>query len=224
MHIEPGIVDGAKMALAYGTATGAAGYGVKLMADDVKARNAASFGLRAGLATMATFVFFEVLPHFPVGVSEVHFILGTSLLLLLGIGPAAFGLAAGLLIQGMFFAPSDLPMYLVNVTTLLVPLFAIHAVAQRVIPAGKAYVDLDYAEVLKLSATYQGGVIAWVAFWATWGQGFGAETMASVAAFGAAYALVVVIEPLADLALLAAAKTLRGLDGSALVERRLYRA
>ncbi len=222
MHIEPGVVDGAKMALAYGTAAASAGYAVKLMADDVKARNAVSFAGRAGLATIATFIFFEVLPHFPVGISEVHFILGTTVLLLLGAAPAAFGLAAGLAIQGMFFAPSDLPMFFVNLTTLLVPLFAIHALAQRIVPAGKAFVDLEYSDVLKLSATYQGGVIAWVAFWATYGQGFGAETMASVASFAAAYMVVVLIEPVVDLAVLATAKAARGLEGSAFVEERLY--
>ena len=222
MHIEPGVVDGAKMALAYGTAAASAGYGLKLMADDVKARNIASFGARAGLATLATFVFFEILPHFPVGISEVHFILGTTVLLLLGVGPAAFGLAAGLAVQGLLFSPSDLPMYLVNVTTLLMPLFLIHALAKRVIPAGKAYVDLEYSDVLKLSAAYQGGVIAWVAFWATYGQGFGAENMSAVMGFAGAYLLVVIIEPVVDLAVLATAKALRSGKGSALLEARLY--
>jgi hypothetical protein len=222
MHIEPGIVDGAKMALAVGTAAASLGYGAKLAFEDIQRRNVGSFALRAALAAIGTFVFFEVLPHFPVGVSEVHFILGTTLLLILGVGPAAFGLAAGLGLQGLLFAPSDMPMYFVNVTTLLVPMFAIHALAKRVIPAGKAYVDLDYAEVLKLSAAYQGGVIAWVAFWVFYGQGVGAETFASVATFGAAYLLVIVIEPIVDIAVLATAKTMRNLEGSAAVDDRLY--
>lgn len=224
MHIEPGVVHGAKMLLAYGTAAGAAGYAMKEIAGDIARRSLPSFALRAGLATVAVFVFFEVLPHFPVGISEVHFILGTTLLLLLGTGPAALGLAAGLGIQGMLFAPSDLPMYYVNMTTLLVPLFVIHAMARRVLPQGVPYVDLGYADVLKLSAAYQGGVVAWVAFWAFWGQGVGAETMASVLAFGGAYMLVVLIEPVADLAVLAAAKSLKGLKGSGLVNDRLYTA
>ena len=92
----------------------------------------------------------------------------------------------------------------------------------ELIKAGKAYVDLEYSEVLKLSATYQGGVIAWVAFWATYGQGFGAETMASALSFAAAYAVVILIEPIADLAVLATAKTLRRFEGSPLVDQRLY--
>jgi len=225
MHIEPGIVHGAKMVLAYGTAAASAGVALKMAADDIKAHAgaAASFVVRSVLAILAVFVFFEVLPHFPVGVSEVHFILGTSILLLLGVGPAAMGLMAGLLIQGMFFAPSDLPMYFVNVTTLLVPLFAIGAIARKSM-RNKAFVDLSYGDVLKLSAIYQGGVVAWVAFWAFYGQGVGAETFASVAAFGGAYMMVVLIEPLVDLAVLAAAKSLRGLEGSVFVSKRLYAA
>jgi hypothetical protein len=61
-----------------------------------------------------------------------------------------------------------------NVTTLIVPLWAVAMLAKRIIPAGTAYVDLRYRDVLALSAMYQGGVVAWVAFWAFYGQGFGA--------------------------------------------------
>ena len=125
---------------------------------------------------------------------------------MLGTAPAAIGLAAGLFVQGALFAPSDLPMYFVNVTTLLIPLFAIAEMAKRIIAPDTAYVDLRYVDALKLSAAYQGGVVAWVAFWAIYGQGFGAENMAAVFSFGAAYMLVVIIEPIADLAVLAGAK------------------
>ncbi|WP_195819570.1 energy-coupling factor ABC transporter permease [Roseobacter sp. MH60115] len=224
MHIEPGVVDGAKMAFAYATAAGAAGYTAKLAFEDLKSHNVASFALRTVIATVGTFIFFEVLPHFAVGVSEVHFILGTTLFLLMGAAPAALGLALGLLVQGAFFAPSDLPMFFVNVTTLLVPLFAISALANRFIPRDKAYVDLAYADVFKLSAMYQGGVVAWVAFWAFYGQGIGAETAQSVLTFGAAYMLVVLIEPIADLAVLAGAKAVRSGKLSGLFTSRLYNA
>jgi hypothetical protein len=222
MHIEPGVVHGAKMVLAYGTAAGAAGYSLKLMADELKTRSVLSFVARSTAATAAVLVFFELLPHFPVGISEVHFILGTTLLLILGIAPAAVGLTAGLAIQGMVMAPTDLPMYFVNITTLLVPLFTIGALARKALPQNVAYVDLKYADVFKLSAAYQGGVVAWVAFWAFYGQGVGAETFTSVASFGAAYMMVVLIEPLIDLAVLAGAKSLKGLRGSGLVTHRLH--
>ncbi len=224
MHIEPGVVDGIKMVFAYATATGAAGYTAKLALNDLAKSNVAAFGLRTGLATIGAFVFFELLPHFPVGISEVHFILGTTLFLLLGAAPAALGLALGLLIQGALFAPTDLPMFFVNVTTLLVPLFAISALANRIIPKDRAYVDLDFSDVLKLSGLYQGGVVAWVAFWAFYGQGVTAETFGVVWTFGTAYMLVVLIEPIADLVILAAAKALRGTPTDRLFAPRLYNA
>ena len=67
MHIEPGVVDGAKMVLAYGTAAAAGGYSLKLAADDLKTHSAISFGVRSVLAVVAVFLFFEVFPHFAVG-------------------------------------------------------------------------------------------------------------------------------------------------------------
>ena len=224
MHIEPGVVHGAKMILSYATAAGAVTYSAKMAWDALKNRGPISLAARSVMATIAVFIFFEILPHFAVGISEVHFILGTTLLLILGTAPAAIGLMAGLALQGMLFAPSDVPMISINVTTLLVPLFGIHMLAKRIIAPGTAYVDLSYAQALKLSAAYQGGVVAWVAFWAIYGQGFGAENLASVGAFGVAYMSVLLIEPVADLAILAAAKKMRGLEGSGLVTPRLYAA
>ena len=223
MHIEPGVVHGAKMALAYATAAGGLAFTTKLAIDEIRARGLAPLITRSILATLSVFIFFEILPKFPVGISEVHFILGTTVLLLLGTAPAAIGLAAGLLLQGVFFAPSDMPMFFVNVTTLLVPLFVIAALAKRIIAPNTPYVDLRYRDALKLSATYQGGVVAWVAFWALYGQGFGAENLTAIASFGAAYMLVVLIEPLADLGILAAAKAGRGrLQNAHLTTPRLH--
>lgn len=224
MHIEPGIVDGAKIALSYATAAGAASVGVKLAWDTLRENGALSFVGRTLIATALTFVFFEVLPHYPVGVSEVHFILGSTLFLLLGAAPAAFGLALGLLVQGVLFAPFDLPQYFINVTTLLVPLYGVRMLAKRIIAPNTAYVDLKYSQALALSTAYQGGVVAWVAFWALYGQGFGAETLAAVTSFGAAYMLVVIIEPLADLAVLAGAKGARDLTKGPLFNNRLHGA
>ncbi|TDL83799.1 energy-coupling factor ABC transporter permease [Meridianimarinicoccus aquatilis] len=224
MHIEPGVVDGAKIALSYATAAGATAYSAKLVWTDLVDRGVVSLAARSIMATIAVFVFFEILPHFSAGVSEVHFILGTTLLLILGAAPAAIGLAGGLLLQGLLFAPIDLPQFGMNLTTLLVPMFGLHYMANRIIAPGTAYVDLSYAQTLKLSAAYQGGIVAWVAFWAVYGQGFGAETLASIAAFGAAYAAVLIIEPIADLAVLAGAKALKGKLGTPWVTPRLYNA
>lgn len=224
MHIEPGIVAGPKMALAHGTAAAAAAYTARLAIDDLRTHGLASFALRTVIAAIGVFISFEVMPHFAVGISEVHFILGTTLFLILGAAPAAIGLALGLLVQGLFFAPSDLPMYFVNVSTLLWPLFAVDALAKRIIPAATPFVDLQYLDVLKLSLTYQGGIVAWVAFWAVYGQGFGSENLAAITSFGAAYLLVVLVEPVVDLGALAIAKALRPARHSPLVARRLYHA
>ncbi|MFS8036637.1 energy-coupling factor ABC transporter permease [Xanthobacter sp. AM11] len=224
MHIEPGLVDGGKIWLSYVTAAGAVGYSLKLALDAARERGVLSLATRSAAATALVFSFFEVLPHYPVGVSEVHLILGSTLFLIFGVAPAAIGLALGLLVQGLFFAPFDLPQFGMNVTTLLVPLFALTAVARRIIAPHTPYVELKYRQALALSTTYQAGIVAWVAFWALYGQGFGAENLASVTAFGGAYLLVIVVEPLVDLAVLAAAKALNGLKGTPLFERRLYDA
>jgi hypothetical protein len=222
MHIEPGIVNGAKMILGFATAAGVGVWTLKLAVQTAVERGLPALAARSAMATAATFAFFQVLPHYPAGVSEVHLILGSTLFLLFGAAPAAIGLAMGLLLQGLFFAPIDLPQYGMNVTTLLVPLFALSALARRIVAPGTAYVDLDYAQVLKMSALYQGGVVAFVAFWAFWGEGVSAASLTAVGTFGAAYMLVVILEPLVDLAVLAGAKAMRGLKGSTLVTERLY--
>ena len=223
MHIEPGLVDAAKIGLSYATAAGAGAVALFHVAKATRERGIASVALRSVIATVGVFIFFEVMPHVSAGVSEVHFILGSTLFLILGAGPAAIGLATGLLIQGLFFAPSDLPQYAMNVTTLLVPLFALHEMAKRVIAPSTAYVDLQYSQVLALSVVYQGGVVAWVAFWAIYGQGFEAANLAAIGSFGLAYMAVILIEPIADLVVLAGAKALRA-HGSPLVASRLYAA
>ena len=225
MHIEPGVVDGAKIVLSYATAATAFGLTAKMARDTVRQDGGiAALALRSVVTTGLVFCFFEILPHYPVGVSEVHFILGSTLYLIFGAGPAAIGLAAGLLFQGAFFAPADLPQYGANVTTLLVPLWALSLLAKRIIPARTPYVDVKYWQALALSTAYQGGVVAWVAFWAFYGHGFGAENLSSVGAFGAAYMTVIILEPLADLAVLAIAKTFAPFADSPMLYRRLHHA
>jgi ABC-type Co2+ transport system permease subunit len=165
------------------------------------------------------FFFFEILPSSPVGVSEVHLILGSTLFLLFGLVPTAFGLAIGLLAQGILLAPWDLPQYGMNVTTLLLPLFLVSAVAERIIPRMTAYQNLSYGQVLQLSLVY---IVSWVAFWAIYGQGFGAENIVQVLSFGAAYLTVIVLEPLINLGLLAGVKAFPALNSSSLLSGRLF--
>ena len=221
MHIEPGVVNEAKMVLSYATAAGATGLTIKYAAQTLRQSKSAAFILRLMMATLLTIFFFEVLPKFPVGVSEVHFIFGSTLFLLFGAAPAAIGLATGLAIQGLVLSPADLPQYFMNTTTLLFPLYAISWVAGRIIAPKTAYVDCTYTQVLKLSATYQAGIVAWVAFWAFYGQGFGAENVSAVMSFGIAYLSVILIEPIVDIAVLTFAKAKQDTAGSSVFAQRL---
>lgn len=224
MHIEPNLVEAGKIWLSYVTAAGVGAYTLKLAAQAIGERGVFSLLARTITATALVFSFFELLPHYPVGVSEVHLILGSTLFLLLGAAPAAAGLALGLLIQSLFFAPFDLPQYGMNVTTLLVPLFAVAALAKHIIAPDTPYVALSYRQALGLSTAFQVGIVAWVAFWAFYGQGFTAENAMSILTFGSAYMTVIALEPLLDLAVLAGVKATHRLRGSTLLERRLYQA
>ncbi|HHC74347.1 MAG TPA: cobalt transporter, partial [Thiothrix sp.] len=117
MHIEVGVVQEAKMLLSYGTAVASFGFLAKLAWDHAQTKGWFALLLKSLLTTILVFSFFEILPHHLVGVSEVHLILGSTLFLLFGIAPAGIGLALGLLLQGLFFAPFDLPNYSINTTT-----------------------------------------------------------------------------------------------------------
>ena len=222
MHMEPGIVQGAKIVLSYGTATVSFGIAVKLAVESIKNSGALSLIVKTMLTSLLVLSFFEIFPHQPVGVSEVHLILGSTLFLIFGAAAAALGLAFGLLTQGLLFAQFDLPQYGMNVTTLLMPLFAMAFMAKKIIPQNIAYKDIKYTDALKLSVVFQGGIVTWVAFWALYGAGFGIENLTSVFSFGAAYMSVIILEPLVDLAVLAGAKALHSLQNSSFVNNRLY--
>ena len=206
MHIEAGVVQGAKMLLSYGTAGTVLAMSAKESIKNIKQNGISSFILKSIIATIVVFSCFEVLPHYPVGVSEVHLILGTTIYLVFGLAPASIGLSLGLLIQGLFFAPFDLPQYGINVTTLLASMFILDIAVKKIIPKDTAYKDISYSQMLKMSIVWEGSIVSWVAFWALYGQGFGAENIANVLSFGSAYMTVVLLEPLVDLTVLAAVK------------------
>ena len=91
MHIEAGVVEGAKMFLSYATATAVIGTTGKLAWDNIKENGFVSYILKSIIAAIVVFFCFEVLPHYPIGVSEVHLILGTTIFLIFGIAPASTG-------------------------------------------------------------------------------------------------------------------------------------
>ena len=225
MHIEAGVVDGAKMLLSYGTAAAVFGATAKVAYDNMKENGILSLIVKSLVATIVVFMCFEMLPHYPIGVSEVHLILGTTIFLVFGIAPAAIGLAAGLAIQGLFFAQFDLPQYGINVTTLLASMFILNMAVKKIIPTGTAYKDISYKQMLAMSVVWEGAIVSWVAFWAIYGQGFGAENLAEIFSFGSAYMAVVIIEPLVDMAVLSAVKAYNKTNEcSMMFDKKLCRA
>ncbi len=224
MHIEPGVVDGAKILLSVGTASVACALTVKVIIDTLRSDGVSALIKRTLMTTLLVFLSFEVLWHHPVGVSEVHLIMGSTLFLLFGAAPTALGLTLGLFVQGIFFAPTDLPQFGMNLTSLLLPLFVMSLVARQIIKPSTAYVDLSYRQTLKLSLVFQGGVVAWVAFWTLYGQGLYATNWEGLASFAAAYGAVILIEPLLDLCVLAMAKHMNSKSMYALFTPRLTSA
>lgn len=223
MHIDPSLVQSAKIILSIGTSFLSLSIAAKSIASFVQSDSKTNLIFRSILTTGLVLSFFEVLPHPPVGVSEVHFILGSTLFLMFGLAPTAIGLALGLLLQGLIFAPFDLPQYGMNLTTLLIPLFGMSWIARKTIPASTAYVDIKYPQALRLSLMYQGGIITWVSFWALYGDGFTAKNLSSIASFSLAYLSVVLIEPLVDLATLSVAKRIgKSAVGTGVLQQRVF--
>ncbi len=208
MHIEPGVVNGAKIGFSYLTGAAAIAIGLKLLFQRMSNNTSVLItAVRCLLTTIFVFSFFEVLPQYPLGVSEVHFIFGATLFLFFGAGATAFGLVAGISLQGLLLAPSDLPQLYINISTLIFPLFAVSYISKKIIPANIAYTDLKYRQVISLTGIYQGGIILWVAFWCFYGQGFNQEAFYNVGIFSLAYSTVIGIECLLDVGLLATFKS-----------------
>ena len=222
MHIEPGVVNGAKIGLSYLTGATAIAIGLKLLIQRMSNNRSVSVtAVRCLITTIFVFSFFEILPQYPLGVSEVHFIFGATLFLFFGAGATAFGLVAGLSLQGLLLAPSDLPQLYINISTLLFPLFAVSYISKKIIPVNIAYTDLHYKQVISLTGVYQGGIILWVAFWCFYGQGFNQETFYNVGVFSLAYSTVIGIECLLDVGLLAILKSYKKRSLPSVFNKRL---
>ena len=206
MHIEAGVVEGGKMLLSYATGTAVLLAAIKLAWDHINKSGLLSLLLKTVISITLVFTFFEIFPHHPIGISEVHLILGTTLLLLFGLAPAMLGLAFGLLLQGITVAHFDLPQYGINVTTLLASMLMLHIATKKIIPQKMAYKDITYTQMFKMSVVWEGAIISWVAFWAFYGQGFTIENIQNVSTFASAYLLVIILEPLIDLVILSIIK------------------
>ena len=87
MHIEPGVVQGAKLLLSVGTALTAGGLMLRYCWEFLVQHGLNILLGRTIFTSVLVFSFFEILPSSPVGVSEVHLILGSTLFLLFGLVP-----------------------------------------------------------------------------------------------------------------------------------------
>lgn len=188
MHIEPGILSGAKIAAANLAAIGL----VAAQAPQVVKRP--QLILRTLLAALFFSVFMQSF-HLPAGASELHFIGAMPIYLTLGFVPTLLGFGLGLLLQGVIFEPADLLHLGVNFLSLAMPLLALHLGLGRKLAAGAA---TEIRSVLKLDAAYYAGVAAMVGFWLSMGEV--ATPFAEWMTFAAAYLPVVLIEPVLTVA------------------------
>lgn len=188
MHIEPGILSGAKIAAANLTAISLAA------AQAPQLVNQPQLVLRTLLAALFFSVFMQSF-HLPAGASELHFIGAMPIYLTLGFVPTLLGFGLGLLLQGVIFEPADLLHLGVNFLSLAVPLLALHLGLGRRLAAGAA---TEIKSVLKLDAAYYAGVAIMVGFWLSMGEV--ATPFAEWMTFAAAYLPVVLIEPVLTVA------------------------
>jgi ABC-type Co2+ transport system permease subunit len=186
MHIEPGVLDAAKIASANAAALGTLGasvYGfVRRPADLARTLLAALF-----------FSIFMQAWHMPVGPSELHLIGASAIYFTFGFLPTLFGFALGLALQGLIFEPQDLVHLGVNSLSLMVPLIAVHAAFGRRF-FSRDGLETRWSSVLKFDAAYYAGVVAMVGFWLALGQE--PTPLASWARFAASYLPLVALEPL----------------------------
>ena len=192
MHIEPGVLDAAKIAsaniAAMGT-LGASAFGVlRRPADLAKTLLAALF-----------FSVFMQIWHMPVGPSELHLIGASAIYFTFGFLPTLLGFALGLALQGLLFEPQDLVHLGVNSLSLMVPLIAVHAAFGRRFFAGSG-IETRWASVLRFDAAYYAGVVAMVGFWLALGQE--PTPLQSWATFAASYLPLIALEPVFTLLVL----------------------
>ncbi len=189
MHIEPGYVASAKILAANAAAIALVG------SQSVHLLKAPTQIVRSLLAA----VFFTIAMqafHLPVGPSELHFLGAMPLYLSLGFVPTLFGFAIGLLVQGLFFDPSDLVHLGVNFLSLALPLVLVHATFGQRLDA------ISVRSIMKLDAAYYAGVTLMVGFWLALGDV--ATPLSAWAAFAASYASIVILEPVITLLVLQA--------------------
>lgn len=189
MHIEPGIIDAARL----GGANLAA---ATLLASQLRGLVRVPRQIGAQIVkTMLAATLFSVLMqlwHLPVGPSELHLIGATTVYLLFGFVPTLLGFGVGLLMQALLFEPQDLLHLGVNTLSLGLPLLAMHAAFGRRLFAVATPERFTLLRVLRLDAAYYAGVVAMVGVWLLLSTD--AFALADWARWAAAYLPVLLLE------------------------------
>jgi len=186
MHIEPGVLNAAKVLYANVTALGTlAVFAPRLLKrpDDI---------LKTVLAAVFFSIFMEVF-HLPVGASELHFVGASAVYFVFGFVPTLLGFAIGLLLQGLLFEPQDLVHLGVNSLSLMLPLITAHyTLGRRFFNEGGH--SIRWAEVVRFDALYYAGVVLMVGFWLSLGEE--PTPLHNWALFALSYLPLVLCEPL----------------------------
>jgi len=211
MHIEPGLVAPAKVAIANVGAIAIFAWGFK---EQVKEFLKQPWILMKSLLAAAFFSLFMQSYSIPIGPSELHFVGAMAMYLTLGFTPTLLGFGAGLLFQGIAFDPGDLVHLGVNSLTLMLPLITTHYVSGRQYFQEALSKRLSWFNIVKLDAIYYVGVSGMVGFWLLVGDV--ATPFASWATFMASYMALVVLEPVVTFA---AVKGLKAFEDTKIVAR-----
>ena len=158
MHIEVGIIDPVRIALANAAALGVVASQVPALVRNPLALPKAVLSAVAFSALMQTW-------HLPVGPSELHLIGATTIYMLFGLAPAMLGFALGLVLQAFLFEPGDIPHLGVNALSLMIPMIAVHYSFGRRLFEAKFKERFNLGKVLRIDAVYYAGVSAMVGFW-----------------------------------------------------------
>lgn len=186
MHIEPGILNAAKITYANITAVTTLGaYSLVLIKrPDIL--------IKTLLAACFFSLFMEVF-HLKVGASELHFVGASAVYVIFGFIPTLFGFALGLALQGLLFEPQDLIHLGVNSLSLILPLIASHGLLGRRFFA-KDGRKINWPAIAKFDAMYYAGVVLMVGFWLSIGEE--PTPLRNWLTFSASYLPLVMLEPL----------------------------
>lgn len=120
------------------------------------------------MRTLLAAVFFSLLTqglHPSAEPSALHFVGALPVYLLLGFIPALFGFGLSLLLQGGWFASTDLSHLALNSWSLLLPLIAVHFTLARKLSTMTNGHHIRWQSILKLEAMYYAGVASMVGLW-----------------------------------------------------------